>query len=471
MAPQYTPPSADLFTNKLPAKSTMSTNAANSATTVELATPEALVELLTKPSPLAVPYEVPSGTVSLFVGDFNSYKTDLLIQDWVPNQRHVAPYSQYDSTSQVIYHLPVGTVMTLQDAMINNNGNIADLSNCGTCVDLVGTGKTEACTLIPLGLNDKLSMFFWRTVDLNMGAIELFDAINFTGRQSTIFLSEWQPGVCHSIKQWQLQDSVSSVRWKTLQDRQTAILYDGDDTPEYAGYAQFANIKGWGSIKECADLKKAYMNDLVTTFKWNTVNPTKEIIEPIKITTGSASNTFGLTSNSTGNNDTDASQNISVILKNSTSQTVTVETSDQHVTGVSSTFSQTFSEGAEGIIESETQWSLTVSFSYTRTETNTRSETKTIDLSIEQVVTAPPRTSYVATLLVIIGQLPATEYHTTAQRWYVDPVTGGEVDPSNKGWYKRVEDVRFTLTGSLASSSSVSIKTEDRPGYVRGVKQ
>ncbi|KAF7897465.1 hypothetical protein EAF00_005693 [Botryotinia globosa] len=465
MASRYTPPSADLFTSKLPVKPT------DSANTVKLATPEELVELLTKPDPLAVPYEVASGTVSLFVGDFNSYKTDLLIQDWVPNQRHIVPASQYDTTSQVVYNLPVGSVMTLQDALINSNGNIADLSNCGTCVDLVGTGKTEAFSLIPLGFNDSVSMFFWRKVDLNMGAIELFDAINFTGRRSTIFLSEWQPGVCHNIKEWQLQDSTSSVRWKTLQDRQTAILYDGDDTPQYAGYAQFANIKGWGSTKECANLPEFFMNDCITSFKWNSINPVKEIIEPLKITTGSASNTSGLTSNNTGINDSDASQNVTVAITNSTSQTVTVQTSDQHVTGVSSTFSQTFSEGAEGIAESETQWSMSVSYSYTHTETNTRSETKTIDLSIEQVVTAPPRTSYVATLLVIIGQLPAAEYRTTAQRWYVDPVSGGKADQDNNGWYKRVEDVTLTLTGSLASSASTSIKTTDLPGYVRGVKQ
>ncbi|KAM0150459.1 hypothetical protein ACHAPG_008803 [Botrytis cinerea] len=446
----------------------MSTNA---PTTVKLATPEELVQLLTKPSPLTIPYEVPRGTVSLFVGDFNSYKTDLLIQDWVPSRRHLVPSSQFDKTSQVIYHLPVGSVMTLQAAMINNTGNIADLSYCGTCVDLVGTGKTEACSLVPLGLNDQLSMFFWRTVDLNMGAIELFDAINFTGRRSTIFLSEWQPGVCHSITNWQLQDSISSVRWKTLQDRQTAILYDGDDTPQYAGYAQFANIKGWGSTKECADLPQLFMNDCVSSFKWNSINPVKEIIEPLKITTGSASNTSGLTSNNTGINDSDASQNVTVAIKNSTSQTVTVQTSDQHVTGVSSTFSQTFSSGSKGIVESETQWSITVSYSYTHTETNSRSETKTVELSIEQVATAPPRTSYVATLLVIIGQLPAAEYSTTAQRWYVDPVSGGKADKDNNGWYKRIEDVKLTLVGSLASTASTSIKTTDLPGYKDGVKQ
>lgn len=91
-------------------------------------------------------------------------------------------------------------------------------------------------------------------------------------------------------------------------------------------------------------------------------------------------------------------------------------------------------------------------------------------MSIEQVATAPPRTSYVATLLVIIGQLPAAEYSTTAQRWYVDPVSGGIADKDNNGWYKRIEDVKLTLVGSLASTASTTIKTTDLPGYKDGMK-
>ncbi|TGO66460.1 hypothetical protein BELL_0954g00050 [Botrytis elliptica] len=110
----------------------------------------------------------------------------------------------------------------------------------------------------------------------------------------------------------------------------------------------------------------------------------------------------------------DAEEGNGIAYNNSNSQTVTVETSDQHVAGISSTFSQMFSAGAEGIATSSTQWSVSVIHSYTRTDTSSRSQTKIVNLNITLTVNAPPKTRYKATLLVTIGQLPATEYIMTA---------------------------------------------------------
>jgi hypothetical protein len=398
--------------------------------------------------------------VALFLGGFETQRNDLLINDWVPNKRHVVPSSQYDKTSAVLYNLPVGTVMTLLDGGSQNTTKIADLSDCGTCVDLVGTGKTEGCTVIPLGFNDKISLFFWRTVDLNMGAIELFDAANFTGRQSTIFLSEWPQGQVHSIQRWQLQDTITSVRWKTLQDRQTAELYDGGGND---AYGKFSNIKGWGSTKEVANLSDFRMNDCVTSFMWDSVDPIKEIIKPFNITASNITDGSGLTSHVSGNNIGTGELGVKVALTNTTAQTVTLETSDQHVFGVSASVTQTATAGVEGIASASTQWTVGVSYSYQRAETKTTSVTTTVDLAIEQTVNVPPRSSYKATMLVSIGSLPATEYFTTAQRWYVNPVSGSQVDPSNNNWYKRVEDVRLTMSGTLACRTQINLESTPLP--------
>jgi hypothetical protein len=90
-------------------------------------------------------------------------------------------------------------------------------------------------------------------------------------------------------------------------------------------------------------------------------------------------------------------------------------------------------------------------------EVGTTSETKTIALTISQSVTAPKLSSYMATLLVNIGQIPPTVYHTTAQRWYKFQLTGSQADPANQGWFLRVEPVMVTMSDSLASKTSCNI--------------
>ncbi|TGO91179.1 hypothetical protein BPOR_0036g00090 [Botrytis porri] len=347
---------------------------------------DGLVGLLTPPPrPSApIPYQISSGTVALFQTD---------------------------------------TVMTLL-ADIKTSGPIPDLGDAGTCIDLVGTGRTEAVDLIQVGLHDQISMFFWRKVDLNMGAIELFEDLDFR------------------------------VRWKTLQDRQTATLYNAADGTG----TSYDNIKGWGTMKEIARLSDVRLNDVVSSFKWQSVNPVKEVIKPFNVTASNSSDEGGLTSRVDGTNDTPKPQAITVTLRNSTTQPVTVETSDKRVTGITTSLTQTASVGVEGVASASTQWSVAVNYSYERTETSSTSQTKTVELSVAQTVNAPPKTSYIATLLVIIGTIPTTEYTTTAERWYKDPVAGSKADPQNNGWYKRVEDVRLTLTGSLACRTKVDMK-------------
>lgn len=421
-------------------------------------TPATQVSLLTRlPAPPAPAPQLSSGTVALFRDDnWSSQRLDVSTDDYVPNQRQRIQSSMNDQATFVAFNLPVGTVMTLTNdvASVPAGKTVADLSGCGPCVDLVGTGKTEAVDLRAVNMNDCVSTFFWREVDLNLGAIELFDDTNFGGNRSTIFLSEWNSGTIYSITSWWLQDRISSVRWKTLGDRQTAILFDNaDGTGD-----QYGNIKGWGNTKEIASLPDVGFNDRASAFRWNGIVPMKEIIAPFTVSSGGAASSSGLTSMITGTNNSSVSQPVTVTLNNTDAQTVTVSTTDQFVVGVSTTISESATAGVKDIASSTTTWSMTLNYSYSHSDTKTTSETKTIALSISQTVNAPPTTSYVATLLVNIGQIPPTVYRTTAQRWYNVPVTGGVQDPANNNWYKRIEPVTVTITGSLASNTTVNIE-------------
>lgn len=160
------------------------------------------------------------------------------------------------------------------------NQNVADLSGCGKCLDLVGKSQTQWVDLKACDTNDDIAAFFWRNVNLNdYGAIELFSDSNFTGNRTTLFLSEWESGKLYSISSWWLADRVSAVRWKSLWDRQTAALFNNADGTG----SQFNNIFGYGGTKEVANLKDVGFNDAVSSFRWDAVVPVMESVDPISI--------------------------------------------------------------------------------------------------------------------------------------------------------------------------------------------
>ena len=421
-------------------------------------TPASQVALLTRPpAPAAVAPQLSSGSVSLFRdGDWSSQKLELRIADYAPGQRQTIPASMMDAATYVAFNLPIGTVMTLMDNIqpVLAGKSVADLSFCGRSVDLVGTGKTEAVDLMAANVNDCVSCFFWREVELTLGAIELFDDLNFAGNRNTVFLSEWNPGTLWPITDWWLNDKISSMRWKTLSDRQTAVLFENTD----GSGAQYNNIKGWGDLKEVSNLPDVRFNDQASSFRWDAIAPVKEIIAPFPITAGSSSSSPGLTSIVEGTNDSSLPLPVTVTLTNTKAQNVTVSTTDKHVAGISSTLSLSATAEVPGMSATAT-FSVTVNYSYTHSETSTTSETKTVALSIAETINAPPHCSYKASLLVNIGTLPPTLYHTTAERWYTAPMTGAIADPLFNNWYKRIEPVTVSVGGSLASTTSVNMKS------------
>jgi hypothetical protein len=404
-----------------------------------------LVNLLTKlPAPSSTPPQVASGTVALFRdNNWCSQRLDLATADYVPNKRQTLQSVMFHQVTFCAFNLPVGTVMTMMENVVPVTGDrkVADLSDCGRTIDLVGTGRTEAVDILAMGMNDVLSSFFWRTVDLNMGAIELFEDANFSGIRATIFLSEWNASSLFAIDKWYLQDKLTAIRWKTLQDRQLATLYENVD----GSGNQFNNIKGWGNTKDVSNLEDFGFNDYVSAFRWEGINPVKEIIAPFFIVATSGSGSSGLTSVVTGTNDTSVEQPVTLTLTNTDTQSMSVTTTDSSVSSVSETLTLAATVGDPELMSMSATWEVGLKYDYTHTESRNPTQTKTIELCISQTVNAPPKTSYEATLLVKIGQIPPTVYETTAQRWYNVPVNGGVVDPSNRGYYKRTESLNVTM--------------------------
>ncbi|KAJ5797662.1 uncharacterized protein N7503_006958 [Penicillium pulvis] len=421
-------------------------------------TPATQVKLLTKlPAPPSAPPSLASGIVSLFADDnWDSQRLDLNMNDFSSGDRPTIKRSALDNATYVAFNLPIGTVVTLMDNVqpVPAGKLAADLSGCGRCVDLVGTGNTESVDLQSVNMNDCVSSFSFREIDLNMGAIELFQDADFNGGRNTIFLSEWDSGVTYSIGDWWITDAVSSVRWKSLNDRQAAVLADNSD----GSGDNFPNIKGWGNNKESADLgDDASFNDQMSSFRWDGIVPALEIIAPFNIVLSGGSTSSGLTAAVSGTNNSTLAQPVTVTLTKTDAQTLTVTTMDEQVTGLKSTQTMEETAGDPGIASASTTWAIELSYSYTESTTKETSETTTLDLSIAQTVNAPPQCSYTATLIVQIGKIPPKVYTTTAQRWYKVPVTGGVMDPLNNNWYQRVEPVSVSVTGSLASSTTVNI--------------
>ncbi len=168
---------------------------------------------------------------------------------------------------------------------------------------------------------------------------------------STIFLSEWIPGAINTIDAWWLQDAISSIRWRTLNDRQTAVLFDESD----GSGNQYNNIKGWGSVKEIANLDDFGIADSISAFRWNAINPMKEIIAPFIVTPNNVAGNFGVTASHEQNNDTPVRQSFTLSIDKEDAQEVTTSTTDTHVAGITATWTSSVEAGVEAVGKTKTE--------------------------------------------------------------------------------------------------------------------
>lgn len=219
---------------------------------------------------------------------------------------------------------------------------------------------------------------------------------------------------------------------------------------------RYENITAWGADKEIASLSAASFNDSMRSFTWQGLEPKREEIDPFTLQLGlNMENAESISDSHTVNNlDNSLPQTVTLAVKRSDSQTLTITETNTHVVGATLTYTHNW--GIVGLVSDSLQVSL--NYSYTHTETTTNSATKSIELDVSQQYTVPGNSNYQVSLVVEIGKLPPTAYTTTARRWYDQPVTGGVADPANNGWYMRVEKLSGTIAGGLAGRSRVEAK-------------
>jgi hypothetical protein len=407
--------------------------------------------------------QIPSKTIAIFADDnWSSQRLDICLENYINNERHRIPDSMTDRATYIAFNLPVGTVVTMTDdqSSLRDGKGVADLGQCGRCVDLVGTGETVAVDLDRVAMQDCLSGFFWREVSLDMGAIEFFDDENFQGNRATIFLSEWESGQTYSIADWYLQDRISSVRWKSLNDRQKAKLFDNHDGTGDV----YSGIIGWGASKEVASLSSIGFSDKVSGFRWESLVPRYEIIAPV-IISGSdiQGDILSFTSSPKGTNLGPIPQKETVSLEKTESIVLTASTTDQNVWTTKCTVEVSKKAGVFGLADASFKASLT--FGYERTESKTRTTTteNRVAVSDSKEISIPPRCSWEATLSASVGLLPEKIYHTTAERWYEIQVTGSTIDRTRENLYKRVEPVSVKLGGGILLDSRFDFNSTPMP--------
>jgi hypothetical protein len=414
------------------------------------------------PAPSSLPELrlLPSETVLLYpnaawTGDCFTIKT----RKFAPTKRHsLSGLGIQDNTTWIAFNLPQGTVMTLIDNYVPaGSGGPSDLKDAGRVVDLIGTGEPKAVDLTRCSMNDLISAFFWRQVDLDMGAIELYEDLDFKGNRTVLFPSEWSTGKVISLAGWYINDRLSSSRWGTLRDTQSAALFDQPD----GGGKAYANISGYGETKEIKNFNDVGFNDCASAFSWESLVPKKEEIKKFDINLSDAdvgNETF--TAESSGENDSSGSPVQTVTINETDAETMTVTVSNAHTAGTKLGFSYSYKQGvAAGLGEGGFTISTELNYSYTRNDTNSKSATKTKSLTISQTFPAPPNSSYTGKLIARMGKLAPRPFSTTAKRWYSEPLPRTILDHAN-GWFVRDETITGTVEGRFACKAHVEVTSK-----------
>lgn len=426
---------------------------------------EEVVNLLTKlPTPDETAYDIEKNTVRIFNdSEFSTNYHDIDIEESLSDVRHKMYNNLHSQANWILWNLPLGTVMTLTEHnnTLEKGQSVFDLNNSGRCIDLVGTGKTEAVDLGKMGMEDCIKGFFWRKVDLRMGAFELWDykmqdtKKNEMGARQIIFLGEWAPDTVHALWNWNMTDRVSSARWNSLVDRQTVTLFEHID----GGGSRYENIKGWGKHKEERDFHNLDFGDKVSSFRWHSITPIKEEVKPIIILPDHSRSTI-VTGDKSGTNDGAQILPSKVTIMQSKTREVTVETSDTTAGSVSAELKTTTKAGVEGVATMEVEWTLAVQHSWSHTATTNTKTAKTDAISIEEGFNVSPHCTYTARLEVRVGKLENKLYKTTATRWYKQPVVGSTKDGH---LYKRDEPVYVNVSGSLHFTTHLDYHEKEIP--------
>jgi hypothetical protein len=233
---------------------------------------------------VALPFELPSGYVLLFRDpDWSGRKLDLSTHRFCPDVRHdLRRRSGSRRAAWVAFNLPEGQVMTLtkRHRDVEDGQPAHDLRDVAQVADLVGSGKTEAVDLTQIDMGNAVASLFWRTVNLDTGAIELYSEPGFKGNRTVLFLSEWQRGHLHTLTDWVIEDRLGSVRWTALRGAQYCDLFQHADGLG----GRYPRLKASQTgFNEAPDISARTVNDMVSAFRWGVQTPSQDVLEQFSL--------------------------------------------------------------------------------------------------------------------------------------------------------------------------------------------
>ncbi|CAN9163188.1 unnamed protein product [Alternaria alternata] len=330
------------------------------------------------------------------------------------------------------------------------SGKYADLSDAGRTLDLIGTGQTEGVDLDRLQMNDKISQFFWRTVDLNQGAIELFDDQDFTNNRVTIFLSEWAPKTLHTMDRWWINDRTTSLRWKSL-DRESVELFDN---PDGRGES-FNRIMGGGETREVRKLQDFGFNDRITAFRWSNIKPIYEVVQPVVIAETDQDVDQSIYEEIWAKNLGDEQALVAIKFAKEYTISITTTVRDTYATGVAAEYSVSGKAGI-GIVEATVGWKVAVKFDYEHETSKSTSVTTTLTVGIDHSIMVPARSKKLVYVTIHRSKVNSKTYTTKAKRWYNERLTGShQSNRDGQELWKRDETVQITVDGGLQGKTEI----------------
>ncbi|CAN9085371.1 unnamed protein product [Alternaria alternata] len=413
------------------------------------------------PSPPQRAPDLASGRVRLYQDfNWNSNNTEINIYNgYSQKHRFRVDQSLFDKASWIAFNLPVGTVLTFMDHLpsVPASGKYADLSDAGRTLDLIGTGQTEGVDLNRLQMNDKISQFFWRTVDLNQGAIELLDDQDFTNNRVTIFLSEWAPETLHTMDRWWINDRTTSLRWKSL-DRESVELFDN---PDGRGES-FNRIMGGGETQEVRKLQDFGFNDRITAFRWSNIKPIHSVVQPVMIAETDQDVDRSIYEEIWVENPGHEEALMAIKFSKEHKIEITTTVRDTYATGMTAEYSVSGKAGI-GIVEATVGWKVAVNFNYEHETSKSTSETTTLTVGIDHSIIVPARSRKIVYVTVYTGKVNSKTYTTTAERWYKERLTGShQSNRDGQELWKRDETVQITVDGRLRGNTKI-VSGETKP--------
>ncbi|WAS99242.1 hypothetical protein [Nannocystis punicea] len=378
--------------------------------------------------------------------DDKSQQFRIELDNYNPSVVHSLVGTFQDCTSFVRYNIPKGHVVTLLDNVTTSKFPFLD--RAGRVYDIIGDGAEHVVDLRQYNMNDCVSAFVWRIVDLSQGYVFLFEGADFTGARTTVFPSEWEFNKDHSMVEWYINDRLSAIKWQGLLDTVNMILYE-----HIGGGVSFQNVgRGQGEV---ANLKTVSFNDTASSFKFTRVTPVKEVIQDVVIHDVVPHNQTSSTLESKGAvNAKDQPAILNFNYTGSVTESTSVTVTTTHSTGGAIDYSYTWetpSGGRGGTL------ALALNYNYEASDSNTKSHEETRTVSTNETYTAPAQTRWDYRWIAQTGKVDL-QFTTTATRWYTTPFAGTVLD---NGYYKRDETVSGRFTGVMFVKTESNFRTED----------